>query len=145
MAAELGLAAVGVDGSQTAISIAQKKASERGLSVDFKVWSALELEQLGEKFDTLLDCGLFHVLSDEDRVAYVASLAQAATPGAMFRMLCFSDRQPGTIGPRRVSKGEIEGCFTEGWQIESIEPSLFVTTILPNGAQAWIAAIKRLG
>jgi cyclopropane fatty-acyl-phospholipid synthase-like methyltransferase len=143
MAAELGLPAVGVDESQTAIAMAQRKALERGLNADFKVWSALQLVQLGQKFDTLLDCGLFHVLSDPERVAYVASLAHAAQPGANFRMLCFSDRQSGTFGPRRVSKSEIEACFIEGWQIESIEPSLFVTTNLPGGAQAWMAAIKR--
>jgi 2-polyprenyl-3-methyl-5-hydroxy-6-metoxy-1,4-benzoquinol methylase len=143
MAAELGLAAVGVDGSQTAISIAEKKALERGLNARFKVGNALELSQLGERFDTLLDCGLFHVLSDEARGEYVASLAGVAEPGATFIMLCFSDRQPGTVGPRRVSQDDIRAQFGAGWEIERIEESRFVTSIHPKGAHAWLATIRR--
>ena len=144
MAAVLGLAALGIDSSQTAISIAEKKALERGLNARFKAWNALELSQLGEKFDTLLDCGLFHVLSDEARGAYVTSLAEVAEPGATFFMLCFSDRQPGTIGPRRVSQDEIREQFGAGWRIERIEESPFATSTLPRGAHAWMATIKRI-
>jgi hypothetical protein len=51
------------------LALAEAKAAERGLRVRFLVWSALELGALGERFDTVLDSGLFHVL-DDDRAAY---------------------------------------------------------------------------
>ncbi len=56
------------------------------------MWNAVDLESLGEQFDTVLDSGLFQVFDDDDRVRYVDSL-RAAT--ARYHMLCFSDRQPG--------------------------------------------------
>ncbi len=58
-------------------------------------------------------------------------------------MLCFSDRQPGDWGPRRVSRAEIEASFTDGWRIESIEDSRIEITIDPEGALAWLAVIAR--
>src|SRR5208337_155430 len=36
-----------------------------------------------------------------------------------------SDEEPGTFGPRRVSKKELHDAFAQGWAIESIEPSRF--------------------
>jgi ubiquinone/menaquinone biosynthesis C-methylase UbiE len=62
------------------------------------VCDALELPSLGENFDTVLDCGLFHVFDDEDRVRCVQSLAAVVRTGGRYRMLCFSDRQPGDWG-----------------------------------------------
>ena len=44
-------------------------------------------------------------------------------PGEKLFLLCFSDQEPGTQGPRRVSRTEIEDAFAEGWAAESIEPS----------------------
>src|SRR5206468_11175401 len=95
MAAALGLPATGVDISPTAVAIARRKASERNLPARFLVHDVLDLASLGEQFDVALDCGLFHVLSDEDRQRFVASLGAALAPGGRYHMLCFSDRQPG--------------------------------------------------
>ena len=68
MAARLGHEATGVDTAPTAISIAQGKARDRGLVARFLGWDALELFDLNEQFNTVLDCGLFHVFADDDRV-----------------------------------------------------------------------------
>src|ERR1017187_627422 len=35
------------------------------------------------------------------------------------------EQEPGTQGPRRVSRKEIEDAFAEGWTVESIVPSRF--------------------
>jgi cyclopropane fatty-acyl-phospholipid synthase-like methyltransferase len=145
MAAQHGLTATGVDSAPAAIAIAERKARERGIAARFVVWDALDLAGLGERFDTVLDCGLFHVFSDEDRARYVRSLGTVMTPGASYHMLCFSDRQPGDWGPRRVSRGEIESSFAEGWQIDSIEPVSFETTLEEGVVQAWQAQIGRVG
>jgi cyclopropane fatty-acyl-phospholipid synthase-like methyltransferase len=143
MAASLGLDATGIDSSPLAIALAEAKARDRGLRVRFLVWDALQLPSLGEQFDTVLDSGLFHVFSDEDRGRYVQSLKSALPDGGRYHMLCFSDRQPGDIGPRRVTQDEIRASFSDGWQVDAIEPATIDITSDPTGVRAWRAAITR--
>jgi SAM-dependent methyltransferase len=142
MAAGLGLEATGIDAAPTAIGLAQDKARDRGLGARFLVWDALELPALGERFDTVLDCGLFHVFDDDDRSRFVESLGGAVAPGGRYYMLCFSDRQPGDWGPRRVSQDEIRGTFGPGWLVESVEPAVIEITISSEGAQAWLSTMS---
>lgn len=148
MAADLGLPSTGVDASPTAIGLAKKKAAERkndrNLEVRFLVWDVMELPRLGEQFDTVLDCGLFHVFDDADRSRYVESLRQVIAPQGRYFLLCFSDRMPGTIGPRRVTQDEIRTSFADGWRIESIEPATIDIIVRTGGALAWLAAITRV-
>ena len=143
MAAARGCDAVGVDMAAVALATAENKARERGLSVRFVVMNALELEALDQRFDTVLDCGLFHVLDDADRTRYERSLATVIVPGGRYFMLCFSDQQPGDWGPRRIHRDEIVATFADGWHIDSIEPSTIDITMDPNGARAWLASITR--
>jgi cyclopropane fatty-acyl-phospholipid synthase-like methyltransferase len=55
-------------------------------------------------FDSVSDSGLFHVFSDEDCRRYVEGLASVLRAGGRLFLFCFSDEEPGTQGPRRVSK-----------------------------------------
>ena len=143
MAASLGHEALGADLSRRAIELAKAKAAERGIDARFVVADALRLVDLREQFDTVLDCGLFHVLDDGERERYVANLAEVVPPGGRFHMLCFSDRQPGDWGPRRVTLDEIRAAFYLEWDIESVEPAVIDLTWDPAGAQAWQAAAIR--
>jgi len=144
MAARLGHEATGIDMAQTAIAIAQDKARDRGLTARFLVWDALLLSDLNDQFDTVLDCGLFHVFEDDDRVQYVDSLRAVLPPDGRIYMLCFSDHQPGDWGPRRITESEINASFRDGWQVDSIEASKIVTVNMdPNGALAWRVSISR--
>jgi cyclopropane fatty-acyl-phospholipid synthase-like methyltransferase len=144
MAANIGLDAVGIDLATAAIAIAERKAREQRSNARFLVWNALELSSLGEQFDTVLDCGLFHIFEDEDRPRFVENLRTVTPTGGHYHMLCFSDRQPGDWGPRRVSKDEIKASFADGWRVDSIEDAKIDITIDPNGAIAWRASIIRI-
>ena len=143
MASARGFDATGIDFAPAAIEIAEQKARDRGLEVRFLVFDVLELGRFGERFDTVLDCGLFHVFEDDERARYVASLGAATVAGARYHLLCFSDRQPGDWGPRRVTRAEIESSFANGWEIESIEPMVFQTNLEEAEVQGWYAAVKR--
>jgi cyclopropane fatty-acyl-phospholipid synthase-like methyltransferase len=143
MAAGRGLEATGIDTAPTAIAIAQDKARERGLTARFLVWNALQLGALDNQFDTVLDCGLFHVFEDDERAQFVDSLRAALTTGGGYHMLCFSDRQPGDWGPRRVTQDEIRASFSERWQVDSIDAAKIDINTDPNGALAWRASIRR--
>jgi 2-polyprenyl-3-methyl-5-hydroxy-6-metoxy-1,4-benzoquinol methylase len=144
LAASLGFDTTGIDGAPLAIEKAQAKARERGVDVRFVVGDVLELASFGEQWDTVLDCGVFHVFDDDDRVVYVDDLATAVSPGGRYFMLCFSDEQPGAAGPRRVSQEEIRGSFADGWRIDSIEASVIETNMQDRDARAWLATITRV-
>ena len=144
MAASLGLDATGVDMSTAAIDLARRKAEERGIDARFLVWDAFDLPSLGEQFDTVLDCGLFHLFSDGERPRLVESLAAAVPAGGRYHLLCFSDRQPAGWGPRRVRQDEIRASFAQCWRVESIEPATIDVTIEPDGVAGWLALIVRV-
>src|SRR5262249_44649994 len=79
--ASLGHRVTGVDFVPEAIRRAQAKAAERGLDVEFLVKAATTLGGWGERFASVIDCGLFHVFSDSDRRRYVQGLARVLGPG----------------------------------------------------------------
>jgi methyltransferase (TIGR00027 family) len=142
-----GFEVTGVDAAPTAIARAREKAAARGLSATFLVADALALPNLGQTFDVALDCGLFHVLSDVQRVEFERGLRAVLRPGARNFLLCFSDRQPGFIGPRRVVRAEIRNTFGDGWRVDAIEGARFVTQDPVRGRQApqaWLASLTRL-
>jgi cyclopropane fatty-acyl-phospholipid synthase-like methyltransferase len=148
--AERGNTVTGIDFLAEPIERARKKAARRGLSVTFQVKDALTLKDWPEVFDNVFDCGLFHVFSDDECKRYVEGLAHVLKPGGQLFLMCFSDSEPGTQGPRRVSKKELQAAFAQGWAIESIKPSTFATNpnfkgaeFSPGGPKAWFVVIKR--
>lgn len=80
LAASLGQDAAGVDLSAKAIELATTKARERRVAARFLVANALRLIDLGEPFETVLDCGLFQVLDDDERDRYFDSLTAVVRP-----------------------------------------------------------------
>jgi SAM-dependent methyltransferase len=143
--ASLGLSVVGIDVAETALAMARKKADERGLNAEFIAADAFELDRLGRRFKTVLDCGLFHTCDSEERPRYVASLASVTEHEGTLHVLCFSDQGPDT-GPHPVSKEDLRAAFNArtGWSVDAIEPTRVDTTFHDNGAPAWLATIKRI-
>jgi cyclopropane fatty-acyl-phospholipid synthase-like methyltransferase len=144
LAAGLGLEATGLDSSPRAIAIAQDKADRRGLPARFLVGNALDLGSLGERFDTVVDSGLFHVFDDERRADYVQNLGLVTPCGSYLLLLCFSDQMPGEFGPRRVTESELRTSFAAGWTVESLDRSRMQVTFAPEGANAWLAVVTRV-
>jgi SAM-dependent methyltransferase len=143
LAASLGLEATGIDLAAAAIERARRKAAQRGLEARFVIGNVLDLSGLGGQFDTVLDSGLFHVLEDDDRRAFVDGLGVVVPPGGRYFLLCFSDRQPGAFGPRRITPDEIRAAFSDGWRVDSIEPVMIDTVVQRAAVHAWLASIIR--
>jgi hypothetical protein len=82
-------------------------------------------------------------------VAVVVSYSIAVLrPGGHCYLACFSDLQPGTCGPRRVSQDELRAAFSHGWAVTSIEAAAFELSRPGIGipfAQAWLAVLERTG
>ena len=150
--ARRGHKVTGIDFLEEPITRARRKATERGLTASFFVMDALALKDLPEVFDSVIDSGLFHVFNDGDRKRYVEGLATVLKPGGKLFLMCFSDEEPGTQGPRRVSKQELHDAFAQGWLIESIEPTRAEVrpdfkdfTFSEGGPKGWFAIIRRSG
>ena len=85
MAAALGLEATGFDVAATAVAMAGAKAGDRGLEARFLQLNALVLSGLGEQFDTVLDCRLFHSFGDDhDRPGFVKELRASMPAGGHY-------------------------------------------------------------
>jgi cyclopropane fatty-acyl-phospholipid synthase-like methyltransferase len=149
--AQRGRNVTGIDFLDVPIQRAKQKAGERGVPATFLVKDAMTLKDWTERFDNMIDSGLFHVFSDEDRRRYVEGLATVLKPGGRLFLMCFSDEEPGEQGPRRVSKKELHDAFAKGWSIESIEPvqievrpDLKDFTFSEGGPKAWFAVVRRV-
>ncbi len=146
-----GCTVTGFDFLEEPIRRARKKAQERNIPATFLVKDALTLEDWDEQFDNVIDSGLFHVFSDEDAEKHVAGLHHVLKPGGHVFLLCFSDAEPGTQGPRRIPKQMIYDRFGEGWAVESvtatrfgIHPDLEGRLFSGEAPHAWFAVIRRL-
>lgn len=133
----------GIDLIPRAIAKARDKAAQRHLTVTFLVQDALKLDALGRRFDTVIDSLLFHALSDEERPYYARSLARVLRRGGTYFMLCMSEREPGTLGPRRVTQAEIRATFSRGWRVNYIKAVRMEHTRQPKGSAAWLSSITK--
>lgn len=141
--AEHGHTVVGFDLVPAAVEQAKVRLGDRNLLVTLFAASVLTLPDLGQQFDTAIDAGVFHVFNDKDRVRYCENIHRCLKPGARLYLICFRDDQPGTEGPRRMKQQEIRDSFSTGWQVESIEPSVYMTQAAFYGpAKAWLATIR---
>ena len=104
------MSVLGVDVAETALAIARQKAADRGIEVEFATADAFHLERLGRRFQTVLDCGLFHTFDGSERPEYVASLASVTEHDGTLYVLYFSDDGPDT-GPHPVSQEELKTAF----------------------------------
>ncbi|HEV7671106.1 MAG TPA: class I SAM-dependent methyltransferase [Thermoanaerobaculia bacterium] len=143
--ASLGFSVLGVDVAETALAMARQKAADRGIEVEFATADAFHLERLGRRFETVMDCGLFHTFDGDERPGYVASLASVTEPEGTLYVLCFSDEGPDT-GPHPIRQEELIAAFNPGtgWNIAALEPDRVQTRFHDNGAPAWFATIQRI-
>jgi ubiquinone/menaquinone biosynthesis C-methylase UbiE len=142
----------GIDFLDEPIRRAQRKAAERGQDVEFLVKDALTMGDWNRVFKTVIDSGLFHVFSDYDRMRYVEGLKRVVEPGGLLFLMCFSDEEPGTEGPRRISRQELNDAFTDGWTIEAMQgvrfevnPEFTGMSFSEGGPKAWFAVVRRTG
>lgn len=144
--ASLGLPVLGIDVAETALAMARQKAADRGIAAEFVAADVFHLDHLGRRFNTVLDCGLFHTFDHDERAQYVASLASATEQDGTVHVLCFSNQGPET-GPHPVSPEELREIFSRdnGWNVVTIQPERIQTRFHNDaGAPAWLATIRRI-
>jgi SAM-dependent methyltransferase len=90
-----GFEVTGIDGSPTAIAIAAKNATIRGVRCRFLVADLLgDLHELRETFDFAYDWELLHHIFPEDRERYIRNVYSLLDPGGLYFSACFSEKDP---------------------------------------------------
>lgn len=122
--AELGMAAVGLDQSPTAIEYARREAAARGLTnVTFDVADISDFTGYDGRFGTIVDSTLFHSMPVELRDGYQRCIVRAAAPGASYFVLVF-DRAAVPEGPiQAVTEQELRDVVGRYWVIDEIRPA----------------------
>lgn len=142
--AERGHEVWGIDISGVAIERAMMKSHARRLPVVFLTADVLDPDAVGRTFDTLIDCGCFHALADEDRPRYAASARALGSPGSRLHVMAFSNAEPPGWGPRRLTEAELRTAFAVGWSVDGVTAVQFETRLGRGGAHAWLASFTRL-
>lgn len=137
----------GVDLVPRAVEQAEELADDRHVEAHFEVGDAL---RLGERFEagsfgTVLDSGVFHVFSDEDRSRYAQILTELVRPAGWLHVIVFAQDEPGGDGPRRVSRRELEATFADGWELVQMVPTRYGIRSREHGAKAWRGSWRRQG
>lgn len=142
--ASLGRRVLGVDASPTALARAQEKAALRGLAglATFRQADALDLRRLRRRFETAIDCGLFHTFEKPERRIYASSLTEVLSPGSTLHVLCFSDEEPEGPGPKRIQEYDLRDAFRGIFSLTRIRPARFEHLLDGGGAaKAWLATL----
>jgi ubiquinone/menaquinone biosynthesis C-methylase UbiE len=143
--ADNGFSVIGIDLSNRAIVAARAKAAERRLKVDFRAGNALSLVFKDSVFDNVIDSGLFHTFTDNDRATYAREIVRVLAPGGRYFMLCFSEKEPTDWGgPRRVTREEIETTFSPLFKMNYIKDAYFATRIHSNGGKAYLTSATKI-
>jgi ubiquinone/menaquinone biosynthesis C-methylase UbiE len=145
MLAMNGCDVTGIDLVEDAISDAKAKVMERRVKVNFVVGNVLRMDRLfmEAEFDLVIDSGLFHVMTDEERPVFARQVHRVLKPGGKYFMLCFSDKEPEGYGPRRISKAEIERTFMPLFNIIYMKDSIFYSRVEPSSIKAYFLSAVR--
>ncbi|MFX0082719.1 MAG: class I SAM-dependent methyltransferase [Candidatus Hodarchaeota archaeon] len=125
-----GFDVTGIDISPSAISIAKKRANEKGIKCNFLVADIVgKLEDLKDKFDFAYDWELLHHIFPENRKQYVENVYKLLNPKARYLSVCFSEKDPCFGGQEKYretplgtvlyfsSKEELEDLFKPRFRI----------------------------
>ena len=134
-----GVHVYGFDVAPTAVRMARERAAAQHLDAEFVVADALDLRRLDRRFDTVLDCALFHALDPDERRTYVAGIASVTNPGAALYLLAFATSDAEAVGPHPVSRQELCQPFNDDphWNIRSIDTERLHARFAPQGVPAW--------
>lgn len=137
--AKCGYHVLGIDIAPDAIKLAQQRAKEAGVHVDFRQGNVLQLPIEDETIDFITDRGCLHIIPEKDQTTYVHEVARVLKPGGRFLLRGISQVDKNmfariqkvselkeiadNVPDEPLSKGKIERLFGA--------PSFSLSPILP--------------
>ncbi|MBT36927.1 MAG: SAM-dependent methyltransferase [Deltaproteobacteria bacterium] len=122
--AKLGFEVTGSDISATAIKRAKDRANSHGVAVTFLEDDLVDSRLVGP-FKLVMDRGCFHAIELEQREGYLETLSRIVEPGGVLLLKCFSHKEPGDKGPRRLRPDELHTHFEPMFEVQSIDETVF--------------------
>jgi len=134
---EQGLDITGIDFSEMAIMKARDYAKRLGIEATFFVRDFFNLPKDEQKYDTIIDCGLYHSLTYNDKGRYAEVIESLLNPGGTLNMFCTNENFGS--GPKIVPKEEIENRFKNSFTINSINKIRLKGAI--GNMKGWLVSI----
>ena len=136
-----------LDIAHRVIEKGKAKADKRKVRVNFLVGNVLELDKYFPdcSFQAVVDSGLFHSLDDGEREHFAKQVFRILADGGTYFVLCFSDKEPGNWGPRRISKAEIRETFSGLSTINYVRDAKFASKMGQEGARAYLVSMTKTG
>jgi len=104
-----GFDPTGIDISETAIDIAKKSASEKGVKCNFITADILgDLSGIHDEYDFVYDWQVLHHIFPEDREKYINNVYRLLKPGGQYLSVCFSEDSPQFGGKGKYRKTPLE-------------------------------------
>lgn len=128
--AERGYRVLGLDIAPAAIERARARAQARRLDVEFAVADATTLEGYESRFATVVDSGLYHSLTEQQRAAYLTAVHRACQPAARLHIVAISDAIPlSFFSPYGLSETNLRDSLAvaPGWTALSLESTTLTT------------------
>lgn len=141
--AQCGFNVMGVDFSSVALKIAERRAEEARVEVDWRFGNALDLPVEDETIDFVTDRGLFHVIEDGDRPKYSSELCRVLRlqGRALIRGASLESAQD-RFNP--VTEQAIEKYFSPNFESSPVFPfPLFSTAGVMDGKLVVLKKVKR--
>jgi ubiquinone/menaquinone biosynthesis C-methylase UbiE len=130
--ASRGYQVTGVDNSPSAITQATERARAHGIDVTFVVADVTSLDGVPSgAFNTALEYGMYHGMTDEERGPLMAALHRVCAPGARLHMFMFTETTDARLplAWKRVSLENMRTNFGRYWRIGDIEQTTSTTKL----------------
>ena len=137
----LGFDVTGSDLSENAI----KKAKKLSTKVNFVTDDFLNSKLPENEFDFIFDRGCFHIFDIEQRSNYVNQIKRILGNNGILFLKCMSIEEkdlPEDKGPHKLSKSELKQVFSNDFEVEFIQDSVFQGTLTPL-PKALFAVLKK--
>jgi methyl halide transferase len=142
--AKQGFEVIAIDVAPTALKLAQERANEAGVRVQWVQADVLAPPPLGS-FDLIFDRGCYHGVRQNHPSRYVEVVQRLCRPGGHLLILAGNANEPGQrYGPPRVDEKELVNDFASGFDFELLREIRFDTAeAAAQGALAWVVLLRR--
>lgn len=145
--ADLGFDVTGIDAAPRAIVKASQKAKTRDLDkkATFLNYDLFKLADFDKKYNTIIDCGVFHMFNQQARNLYQENVAKILNLGGKLFILAFSYLEPLGIGPsQRLTEEDYFSTFKDQWKVVGFDQVNFETTIRKDQAKGLLTTVEKL-
>jgi len=142
--AQCGFNVIGIDISSAALKIAEKRAREAHVEVDWGLGNVLDLPVKDETVDLVTDRGLFHVIEDSDRPKYSSEIYRVLKlHGRALIRGASKESAPDRFNP--ITEEAIERYFSSYFESGPVLPiPLFSVVGVMDGRIVILKKVKRV-